>query len=357
MNKKCLSLIGILVFLAGCSPVQETFLPAAIPSATATVETIPMELTKSAQEWTDLPVELVYTLTGSTAPAVPIVFSPNGDLIATGSDGNQILLWDSRDGSLIKTLPGHQSGVSALAFSPDGTQLASGGGDKTVRLWNVGSGEQTAVFEGHLSSISTVAFSPDGKTLASGSHNFCENNTCYSNGGQVRIWSVETGYISAWQVGEVAILHFNPDSSHLTAFVRSKIYYFDAPFKQEPRITGSDFGPDIYVSAYLPDKNLYVTGGMDIEFWNADTQELVKTIKGKNNAYIWKCGRVAFSPDESMVAGICSDGILRLWDVSNSKPLGKLPGNESIYYVAFSPESKMIATASGTHEVFVWLLK
>jgi len=79
---------------------------------------------------------LLQTFEGHTFRVNSVVFSPDGDLIASGSRDGLIGLWTS-DGTLLTHLEGHADAVNSVAFSPNGDSLASGADDGMVIVWGV----------------------------------------------------------------------------------------------------------------------------------------------------------------------------------------------------------------------------
>ena len=100
-----------------------------------------------------------------------VAFTPDGKALAAGGEyDNVIRLWDVQTGKPFRKFVGHTGPVGVIAFSADGQWLASTGvWERAIRLWDVATGKERCQFAGHQEWVRSLAFAPDGKRLATSS--------------------------------------------------------------------------------------------------------------------------------------------------------------------------------------------
>jgi len=95
-----------------------------------------------------------------------VAWSPDGRMIACGTDGGAIYLGTTKQ-EKFKKIYQHQGAVHSIAWSPDGKSLASASNDGTVRIFTLNRESEPKVLFGHEVEVYAVAWSPDGRLIAS----------------------------------------------------------------------------------------------------------------------------------------------------------------------------------------------
>jgi WD40 repeat protein len=118
--------------------------------------------------WDSMTGREIVSFAGHTNWVASVVFSPDGQRLASGSHDNTVKIWGSVSGKELFSLKGHADRVESVAFSPDGLRLASGSNDSTVKIWDSATGKELFSLKSHAGTVLSVSFSPDGRRLAAG---------------------------------------------------------------------------------------------------------------------------------------------------------------------------------------------
>ncbi len=147
-----------------------------------------------------------------------VAFSPDGQILASGSRDSSISLWRVADGALLQNVR-YSSQVWSLAYSPDGNTLASGSKDGTIQFWRIGdkNGKMFKIFQAHKTAVERLAFSHDGTVVASGSWI-----------GPFRLWNVDGSLID--EIGpqtDGTKLRFSPCKNNLVIDASLYLWHHD----------------------------------------------------------------------------------------------------------------------------------
>jgi WD40 repeat protein/transcriptional regulator with XRE-family HTH domain len=264
-----------------------------------------------------------------------VAFSPDGRTLAAACDDGSTVLWNTATGRR-STLGGHTGRVWSVEFSPDGRMLATSGADRTARLWRTADGRPLARLTGHTASVDSVDFSPDGKLLATGS----QDRTA-------RLWNVADGAPVAVLSGhgaEVRTVAFSPDGRTLASGGQDQRVVLWDTARHTPRVTLTGHGTNVYSVAFDPRGGQLAAAGESgrISLWDPDPAQ------GPLSGHTDRVNDVAFSPDGGWLATVSNDRDTVLWDLARHVRRRTLAtGTGPVRAVAFSPDGRILATAAG----------
>jgi WD40 repeat protein len=234
-----------------------------------------------------------------------VVYSPDGNLLATSNASGQIQLWRLDDGQCVSSWLGHANWIRGISFSNDGQRLLSVSDDGKAKLWDVRSNTCLKTFCINLQPWS-ASFSPDSQHIVT-AHGDC----------RIRIWSSDAETCLATLEG------------HSNWVIRA---------------------------VYSPDGKYIASGGADatVRIWSAVTHECLFKLEG-HEAWIMT---VKYSPDGQFVASAGLDCTIRIWDTYTGRCLKVLQGHTGwIWSLAFNPDSQLIVSAGGDRSIRIWSLQ
>lgn len=301
-------------------------------------------------------------------PASRIATSRDGTTLAVSEPNfihkeNRITLWDLRSGkkSRVYVIPEgiatDKSGASIgqLSFLPDGERLVVVLAGRPL-IVDLNSGAVTRVDD--LDLQNTVV-SADGKMMAA----FVADEVK-----GVQLWNIETGK----RLRAIAnradnddrmfgrALSFSPDGKTLAVGANKRVYLFDVVTGNQSAKMDAGSGGGPLALAFTPDGSKLLCNHQvewRLQIWDVANRKLLRTINDIGNTTSYKRpSEMALAPDGKTVAFGTVWHVVRFWNVNTGKELfTEHQGHFSqINSLAFAPNGKVLASAGGNGPILLW---
>ncbi|XP_032233884.2 WD repeat, SAM and U-box domain-containing protein 1 isoform X2 [Nematostella vectensis] len=315
-----------------------------------------------------------YVISRHTKDVTGCCFSANSRVLASCSGDKTARLWDVEKGTELAQSPldGHNYHVNSCSVSPFGTLMATASTDSTLMLWNLETGECLAVLEGHTGAVRVCRFSPNSQFLISGS----ADETFI-------IWDVllkkPVRCVDKLE-SSVTACAFTPDGLHIiTGTSEGKLAIWEAQKgKFITQVEGHDMGvgacdfsptfgsavPGLSDTSGSAPQFLLASGGNDnlVRLWTIYTASAFseechiasRCVLDQHQSQVWDC---CFSPNGKILASASGDKTVILWNPLNGVALHTITGHSRyVTCCSFSPDGKWLATASGDRTLRLWQL-
>ncbi|KAG2741428.1 WD40 repeat-like protein [Suillus brevipes Sb2] len=265
--------------------------------------------------------------------------------MVTGSFDKTLRIWDLETGVVLKKMEGHSSKVWALAVSRDGQIIASGDDGGEIIAWHGENGESlTKPIKTDSKQINSVDFSPDGTVLATGSYE-----------GMTKFWCTKTWQMQGDPIECAAYcIRYSPSGELLAIATYENIQIYNPGTSERVASFKAHTNHNLSL-AWTPDGKRLLSGGDNndptIREWDPLTWQQVDHPWEGHTDHIWA---IAIHPAGSLVASASEDKHVRLWQLSDRQTIGIFKHSSEVFTVTFSVDGKHILSGGYDKKISEW---
>lgn len=262
-----------------------------------------------------------------------VAYSHNGKRLATAGDLG-ICVWDVTGVKPTKMQMVTWERSDWLTFLPGDNILAARGRDHAaVTLWDLTNNQKAA----RLLRARPYAISADGRQLV-----------CRMKDGKIGLWDITASQAQCIKADAIAFfpLAVSPHGRTVATSQDKSVILWDADTGQT-RSLGKHSG-QIRAVAFSPSGAILASGDSEghVLLWNTHDGTLLAPLTDHSGAV----QALAFSCDGKRLASSGANGDVRLWDLA-SRRAQPLEGHQnSVFCVAFSPDSRFLISGRGVFE-------